>query len=217
MWSLAAYGCAIRYQALPVDPGVTFAAHDVHDGVVIDRMTGAAPAVASIPAVFRLHGEPNFTVPSLSGGTEGVWVPGPGRAVARQTASPESAIVGTIRPTWENNTIRLTIEPSHGEPLRSEVFEREDVGGGISELSRLAQQNIDLYGTYRAALRTADGKAAGWLRVSVGLRQPAHTIYEAVFPPEIDEGLAVATTEALGAEIDWIEGHAYDVYSLNTP
>jgi hypothetical protein len=117
-----------------------------------------------------------------------------------------------VRPSWEDDAIRLTIATTGEAVLRTDTFVREDQGAGPSVLSRLAQVSTDVDGTYRATLRAPGGKPVGWLRVEVGLHQPARVIYEAVLPPGVDEGLAAACAAALGEEIDWIEDHTYDVY-----
>ena len=209
---VAGEGCAPATALLPVDPGVTFAAHRVHAGFVIDTMRGGEPACLAPPRWLRLPGEATFALSGAGAGEEALWVGGPGQVTVHRTLSSESPIVGTIVPSWDNNAIRIAIEPAQGGPFTTDVFAREDVGGGVSVLSRLAQLSIDVPGTYRATLRDPAGRPVGWIRVAIGLHQAAPEIYAAVLPPDIDEALAAASVVALGEEIDWIEYHTYDVY-----
>jgi hypothetical protein len=65
-------------------------------------------------------------------------------------------------------------------------------------------------GAYRATLRTPDGTPVGWFQVKLDDEQPSPVMYEAVLPPQIDEGLAAATAAALGKEVDWIDRHTLE-------
>jgi hypothetical protein len=205
-------GCVGPASRLPPDSGVTFAAHLVHGGFMIDEMRGGEPTVLVLPRWLTLPGSPKLVVSDGPAQGEALWLGGPGRATVRRGLAADSALVGRIEPSWENNAIRLAIEPVAGPAFRSDTFVREDVGGGMSSLSRLAQLSIDVPGTYRAAIRDRGGRVVGWLRVAVGLHQPAPEIYEGVLPPGVDEGLAAASAAALSEEIAWIEDHTYDVY-----
>jgi hypothetical protein len=206
-------GCAPATERLAVEPGVTFAAHRVHAGLMIDAMRNGEPALLGPATWLRLPGEATFVLSDGDARGEALWVRGPGAVVVRRTDSADSPIVGTVVPSWDNNAIRIAIDPAGGPAFRTDVFTREDIGGGVSTLTRIAQLAIDLNGTYRAAVRDPGGRQVGWIRVAVGLHQPAPEMYTAVLPPEIDEGLAAASAAALGEEIDWIEDHTYDVYA----
>ena len=209
---LAVGACAVEGR-LPVDPGVTFAAHRVHAGFVIDAMQGGQAERLETPRWLRLPGEATFVLSDRTARTEALWIGGPGSVTVRRTLSADSPIVGRVVPSWDDNAIRIAIEPAGGPPFRTDVFSREDVGGGLTVLSRIPPLSIDLMGTYRAALRDAGGRPVGWIRVAIGLHQPSPEMYEARLPPEIDEGLAAASAAALGEEIAWIEDHTYDVYA----
>jgi hypothetical protein len=204
--------CAPTAVPLPADPGVTFAAHRIHGGLMIDEMRGGEPTVIGPPSWLRLSGEATYVVPGGSDRGEGLWVVSPGHAVVRRTLATDSPLVGAVDPSWDDNAIRLALEPAGHPPLTTDVFARADVAGGMSVLGRTAQLSIDVPGTYRATLRDPSGKPVGWIQVAIGLHQPAPEMYEAVLPPDVDEGLAAASAAALESEIDWIEDHAYDVY-----
>jgi hypothetical protein len=210
--SLLIGACAPTAQRLPADPDVTFAAHRVHGGLMIDEMRGGEAGFLGPASWLRLPGEPACVLTMGASRGEGLWLRGPGDVVVRRTLSRDSAVVGAVEPSWENNAIRFALERAGRPALRTDLFVREDIGGGLSVLSRIAQLSIEVPGVYRATLRDSDGRAVGWLRISIGLHQPSPEMYDAVLPPDVDEGLAAASAAALSSEIDWIEDHTYDVY-----
>ena len=209
--SLLVGGCVPTAQRLPADPDVTFAAHRVHGGLMIDKMRGGEAGFLGPASWLRLPGEPAYVLTMGTGRGEALWLLGPADVVVRRTLSRDSAVVGAIAPSWQDNAIRLALERAGRPALRTDLFVREDIGGGMTVLGRTAQLSIEVRGVYRATLRDSDGRAVGWLRVSIGLRQPE--MYEAVLPADVDEGLAAAWAAAMSNEIDWIEDHTYDVYS----
>src|SRR6185436_18193648 len=99
---------------------------------------------------------------------------------------------------------------------RSDVFQRQGVGGGPPVLTRTAQTILDVRGRYRAALRDGKGGEVGWLRVKVTPYAESLRIYDAVLPAEVSPGFAAAAAVALNSEIDWIESHTLDVYRGNS-
>ena len=204
--------CAPTAQRLPADPGVTFAAHRVHGGLMIDEMRGGEAVLLGPASWLRLPGEPAYVLTMGASRGEGLWLLGPADVVVRRALSRDSAVVGAVEPSWKNNAIRLALERAGRPALRTDRFVREDIGGGMSVLGRTAQLSIELPGVYRATLRDSAGRPVGWLRVAIGLHQPSPEMYEAVLPPDVDEGLAAASAVALSNEIDWIEDHTYDVY-----
>jgi hypothetical protein len=210
--ALAVAGCGTGPARLPVDPGATFAAHLVHGGFAVDAMPRGEPTVLAPAHWLRLPGQAAFVVAAGSARGEGIWVTRPGGALVRRSIDRHAAVLGRVEPSWENNAIRLTIEPATGAPIRTGSFRREEVGGGVSVLSRNAQMNVDLPGSYRATLRAADGSPVGWIRVRLGLHQASPEMVDADFPPGVDAGVAAACVVALDAEVDWIETHTYDVY-----
>lgn len=215
-FALTTAGCAIAVTRIPPDPGVTFAAHAVHAGLMVDEMQGGTPTLLRPPSWITLFGGPKLVVRDGPERGEALWLKGPGRATVRRGLTRECPLVGRIEPSWDNNSIQLAIEPANGPSLKTGVFRRAGFGGGLATLNRLAQLTIDVTGTYRATVRDSAGRAVGWLQVAVGPDQ-APEIYEGVLPPEVDEGLAAASAAALSEEIDWIEAHAYDVYGTHTP
>jgi hypothetical protein len=140
---------------------------------------------------------------------EGIWVEGPGRAVVRRSEASDARLVGRVEPFWGDEAIRLVIEPARGVPLWSDVFSREP-GWGHSELTRHVEHDDELYGAYRATLRSRDGTPVGWFEMRIGDEQPSPVMYQAVLPPQIDEGLAAASAAALGREYKWIDQHTLE-------
>ena len=194
-----------------IERGVTFAAHDVHGGLVVDHWAGGAPGELQPASWFRWPGGPSHVL--RTGGTEGaaLWLGAPGRATVRSGPTTDAPITGRVEPSWDDNAIRLTITPAVGPPIRSDVFTRLDLGAGPDELSRITTQWALVRGTYQAALRTPDGKQVGWLRAQVGLHQDGFVGYEGVLPATVDQGLAAGAASALGSEIYWIAERTIDV------
>jgi hypothetical protein len=166
MVSLLIGACTPTAQRLPADPDVTFAAHRVHGGLMIDEMRGGEAGFLGPASWLRLPGEPIYVLTIGASRGEGLWLLGPADVVVRRTPSRDSAVVGAVEPTWENNAIRLALEPAGRPALRTGLFVREDIGGGMSVLGRNAQLSIEVPGVYRATLRDPDGRAVGWLRVA---------------------------------------------------
>ena len=179
---------------------------------MIDAMRGGEPTLLGPARWLRLPGEAAYVFSGGPARGEALWLGGPGEVTVRRTTSADSPIVGSIVPSWQNNAIRIAIEPHGGPVLRTDVFTREDIAGGTSELSRLAQFSIDVTGTYRAAVRDPAGREVGWIEVTIGPHRAAPDTYGAVLPPDVDEALAAASAAALENEIDWIDDHSYDVY-----
>ena len=198
------------------DAPATFAAHDVHGGLAIDRMQGGEPGVATSPGWLSLPGEPALTVPDGKGGKAALWMTAPSTVVVRTGPSSTAPLDGRVNPSWEDDAIRLSIEPAGGPVLKTDVFAREDIGAGPRELTRSALLSSDVQGVYRAMLRTAGGRPVGWLRVRVTTHGSEPIRYEAALPPEVDEGLAVASAEALDGEIDRIQEDSYGVHRGTT-
>jgi len=190
----------------PIPRDATFRAHEVHDGLVVDR--NADGATGFVPSVAGAHwGEPAFEVHER-GGTATLEVPSTGHVVV---AGPGPAQRETVEPSWENNAIQLSLHSQTAPPLRTDVFRRTDTQAGPSLLTRQEGTTIDLRGTYEATLHGADGRPVGWLRLRLGEDQPGHVQYEAAFPPEVDAPMAIAAAEALGSEVAWIESHTTGV------
>jgi hypothetical protein len=215
--SSAAFVPLILFTALAVghaEPAVsatpTFAAHEAHGGVAVDRMDGGEPAVATTPSWLRLPGEPNLVLKDGKGEEAALWMTGPSSFVVRRGSSSESPLDGRVEPTWENQAFRLTIVPAKGAALKSDVFEREDLGAGPSELTRNTLLSSDLQGSYRAFLRDPEGRPVGWMRIVVNVNGAWKL--EAALPRRVDEGLAVASAAALGNEVDHIDEEAYGVH-----
>src|SRR5207249_1943666 len=72
---------------------------------------------------------------------------------------------GRIVPSWNDDELRLTIEPAGGAAVRTTVFERASGGGGA--LDRGTSTRNALTGTYRATLHATGGKEVGWLSVDI--------------------------------------------------
>ncbi len=186
---------------VPVDRNLTFAAHETHAGLVIDRTAHGGTGIATPHGGF-LH---PVSLLRTADAVEEITIMSPGRVVVERPTSGHETEVGRIEPAWDDNAIKLTIRPAQGPPVQTGRFHRTDSGAGGSVLTRLDRDRLDLEGAYRAALRSADGRDVGWLGLVVGESQPGHVMYEAVLPDGLDDGLAAGAAEALGSEIAYIE------------
>jgi len=204
--------CAPAATTLPTDPDATFQAHLVHGGFVVDAMRGGTPTVAIPPGWLRLPRSPDLVLDDGVAKGEAVWLDGPGKACVRKTPRPDAPLVGCVSPQWQDDAIRLTIAPAGHRPLHASAFVREDTMAGPTRLMRDVPLSTDVEGVYRAELSYPDGAPAGWLRLRVGLHQPAPEIFDAALPPSVDEGLATAAAAALDQEVSWIEDQSFGVH-----
>ena len=200
---------------VPVDPEATFAAHQEHAGLVIDRLARDSSGALRPPSWFRRPGAPSFVL--VAGGERlAAYWPDTERVIVRRAPSTEAPVVGEVTSSWDQGSIRLALQPAGGPAFRSDPFAREGAGTGPATLTRTAQTIIDVRGTYRATLRDSSGAAVGWLRTRITPYQEASRIFDGVLPAVIQPELAVAAATALNTEIDWIEDHALDVYRGTT-
>jgi hypothetical protein len=205
-------GCAVAARPIPIDPGLTFAMHIVHGGFVVDRIQNGKTGQNGETGMLEPEGgwsaftNPEFDLHLDGAGGERRLV-GVGPVVVHRGTSDEGPVSGRVEPSWEDQAIRLTLRPASGPPLTSDIFTRIDNGAGMEELTRLAQDSLDLRGSYQAALRDPEGRQVGWLRVHVSPWSSSMAACEGVLPPTVGEGLAVAAAEALGAEVDYIGQH----------
>ncbi|HLY37234.1 MAG TPA: hypothetical protein VKU61_04320 [Candidatus Binatia bacterium] len=194
--ALAAAACRAPRSTLPVDPGVTFAAHRDGDGFVVDRTRAGETGV--LAARGRLHDPdaPSFVLRVGDEARTGLWIVGHTRVLARDGTSNRGPRVGEVLSAWDDGAIRLTLYPRSGTPLETDTFHA--VGG------RVLARSAGASGAYRAALRDTNGAEVGWLRVDAD----APRAYDAVLPERVDDAVAAAAAAALDAELGWIAEHA---------
>ena len=210
-----ALGCGFHPQKLPVEAGVTFAAHLEHAGIVFDRLPGAGQAIAKPPSGFRLPGSPAFFLERDGKRTAAFWLPEPSTVDVRAGDSTSALLLGQVTPDWDDGNIWFTLRREDATPLHTETFVREWVGA-TAALSRATRSNLDVRGSYRAPVRDASGVDAGWIRVRIGPYLDAPRIYDGVLPADVAPELTAAAVLALSSEIDWIEAHTLDVYRGST-
>ncbi len=210
--SLAAVGAsACRVRTITPEADATFAMHQESRDFVIDRAASVASADVVPAKWLRGPGQPMWALRRDGRTLAAYWIDGDAGTTARAGPTRSDDALGAVRPSWDDNAIRLAIEPRDGDPVRSDLFGRT-VGGGPDALRRSAQTILDVRGRYRAALRDASGAEVGWIGLRIGPYEQAARIYEAALPTAIDERLAIAAVLALATEIDWIESHALNVY-----
>ena len=207
-----AVACGCRARAIPLESDASFAMHQENRTFVVDRPKSSAPAVVTAAEWFRTPGAPAWALRRNGETLAAYWIDGNAGTTAWTGSRGSDRPLGDIRPTWDDNAIRLQIVPPDGQPIKSDVFARAGEGGGTSVLTRDAQTILDVRGRYQAALRDATGAAVGWLRLRIGPYEPAARIYEAKLPTGVSDDLAAAAVLSLASEIDWIEGHSQNVY-----
>jgi hypothetical protein len=206
-----ALGCAAIYRPVTVDPEVTFAAHQEHARIVIDRLARGRSGELRPAGWLRRPGAPTFVLVADDQRIAAFWRDAE-RVVARSAASRDVPLVGEVTSSWDQGAIRLALQPVGGPAFGGDPFAREGGGTGTATLTRAAQTVLDVRGTYRATLHDPGGAAVGWLRVRIGPYQEASRIFDGVLPAAIPPEVAAAAVIALSAELDWIEDHALDVY-----
>jgi len=202
--------CGVR--TIRPESDATFAMHQESRVFVVDRPLSGAPATVTAAAWIRAPGGPAWALRRDGKTLAAYWIEGNASATARAGSRSSDPLLGDVRPSWDQNAIRLRIDPPDGPPLQSDVFARAADGGGPAAISRSAQTILDVRGRYQAALRDAAGAEVGWLRLRIGPYEQAARVFEAALPAGISEGLAVAAVLALASEIDWIESHTLNVY-----
>jgi hypothetical protein len=207
---LAGLGCGVH--PIPIESGATFAAHQENRRFVVDKPIAGAPDVVDAASLLRGPGGPAWALRRGDDTLAVYWIVGDMGTVARSGDRSSDPSLGEIHASWDQNAIRLHLEPPGGPVFVSDVFARTDLGGGTASFSRAAQTVLDVRGRFRAALRDPSGKEVGWLGLRIGPYEAAPRVYEGSLPPGVDEKLGVAAVLSLANEIDWIESHTVNVY-----
>src|SRR5262245_9110499 len=195
--AVCAVVAALATGATPMASAAPFAARETHRGLVVDRDGTTARLGAN--GWFRRAGEPTLVYREGGAPVAGVWVSGSG-AVVRSGTTESSPMIGRIVPSYDNDLLRLTIEPAGGPAFQTTTFARA-AGTGGGALSRDASVRAALEGSYRTTLKAADGSDAGWLSVDINAEGAAR--FAGDFPPAIPPALVAATAAAVGGEVDF--------------
>lgn len=177
------------------DPNATLLAREQHPGIVLERLgsgaTGELVPLSSTSQAVRL------------GGQDVAWLTvGEQEVTARSGPDATAPVLGRVVSTWDDQAIRLAIEPAGKPPIQSDVF-RSGVGSGQILLSRDVAMALDLRGAFTSPLRAADGSPVGWLRVRIGAT--GGTSFEGAMPTGLSDAMAAATVAALQHEVGFIE------------
>jgi hypothetical protein len=207
---IIACGCGARM--IPLQSDASFGMHQENRTFVVDRPTSSPPAVVTAAEWLRTPGDPAWALRRDGAPRAGYWIDGNASTTARAGLQASDKPLGDVRPSWDDNAIRLQLAPPGGQTIKSDVFARAEDQGGTPVLTRAAQTILDVRGRYQAALRDVTGAEVGWLRLRVGPYEPAARIYEAKLPAGVSDDLAVAAVLSLASELDWIEGHTQNVY-----
>jgi hypothetical protein len=199
--ALAAVGCAAIGPAGPlvrpvtVDPNASFVARERHPGFALERLPDGGTGEL-VPATFG----PTQIV--RVGQQDVAWLSvGPQEIVVRGGAADDAPVLGRVVSSWQDQAVRLSIEPKGQPVVTSEAF-RSGVGSGQILLSRDATMALDLKGAFTSPLLGADGKPVGWLRVRInGI---GATSYEGAMPKGVSDAMAAAAMAALQKEVEFI-------------
>jgi hypothetical protein len=193
--------------ASELDPQATFAAHQVHEGFLLDRVAGGDTGIVEPSMWINVEGIPRFRVRTTQGPQGTLRLTSPARVVIHDAGARPA---GDVVPSWDAGALHLTLQPAAGPPLRLGPFERIDGDSGYSTLTRNAQTSLDVQGTYRAAMGDAHDPKLGWLQVRI-VESYGARLFQGVLPgvsPEQQAGLVLA----LNSEIDWIENLVLDIH-----
>jgi hypothetical protein len=113
--------------------------------------------------------------------------------------------VGRIVPSWTDNELSLTIEPTGAAAIRTTVFKNDS----SRPLDRNRLTRVGLEGKYVARLTTPDGTDVGWMQVDVN--PESATRVTADLPSNVPPALAAAAAEAVDNEVAYIYGQVVDV------
>src|SRR5438477_7802839 len=160
MLSLVVGACRSARTALPVEPGIGFAAHRTASGFIVDQTREGA--TGRLEPRGRLH-QPDAPDLILVVGDDpraGLWIVGQTRILVRDGSSTRTPRTGEVLSRWDAGAIRLTLYPRAGGPLETDTFRRQGVGG-----DRLLTRGGEApSGAYRATVREIGGADVGWLR-----------------------------------------------------
>jgi len=206
---------APRLNAIPVDPGVDFAAHAAHRGLVVDKMPGASAAVLVPAGRQSWKGGPQFLLQADGKTIAAVWFPERDKMIVRGTADPQAPLIGEVDAAWKDEAIRLTLKPAEGASFQTSAFDRIDGRVKTAELGPQTYTRLGVRGVYRAELRDPQGGQAGWLRVQISPHQAARHIYDGVLPASLNGPLATAAVALLDSDVRHIENNAVNVHLGN--
>jgi hypothetical protein len=210
--TVALGGCRLRRQSsITIDSDATFAGHEEHGRIELDRTKGGAGGQLVPAGWLRAPGSPTFELRVENKPVTYFWLSG-GRVAARAESASATPPTVEVEPSFDAGAVKLTVRRGGGKPLHTDTFAREGGGTGPSVLSRNAQTTLDVRGSYRATIRDEAEKPVGWMRVRISPYQPSPRIYEAQLPADVDDIVPSAAVLVLRDEIDWIERHAIDVY-----
>lgn len=207
-------GCVAKPLDVPIDPGVDFAAHVEHRGLVVDRAQGGQAAVLAPASTLPFTSGPTYLLQADGKTMAALWVKDAGHVTVRQTGDPAAPVIGRVIAHWNRGAISLTLVPVDGPELRTGVFERT-AGPSHPDVLTQGATILDGRGIYQAELHDPTGASAGWLRVRITPYMAASRIYDGVLPASVQEPLATAAIALVDSDVDYIENHAADVYLGN--
>src|SRR4029434_10710978 len=116
---------------------------------LLDRLPGSDTGTVRPSRWIDLSGTPRLRVRTTQGTQGTLRLVSPAQVVIRDANAQPAA---DVAPSWDAGAIHLTLRPVARTPLRLGPFERVDGNSGYGILTRNAQTNLDVQGTYRATL-----------------------------------------------------------------
>ncbi len=208
-----ALGVVLALTVVCRDAGaVTFSARLSHRGFVTQMGDGTA-GILMPTGWFRHAGDPTFVYRVGEKTVAGVWLVGPDATVVRDGRSETTRLVGRIVPSWDGGSLRLSIQPAGVAPFQTDAFARGEPGPqNEATLTRGIATLAQLEGSYRAAVRTADGREVGWIAIRID--PEGATVLDGDLPAEIPPSLAAAAAAAADSEVTVIYQNLVDVAPL---
>ena len=184
-----------------------FSAQQIHRGIMVEQGSDTRGRLV-YNGWFRRSDEPAFTYRQGGDAVAGVWMTGPEAFVVRSGTTESAPVIGRIVPSWDDQRLRLTIEPTGKAAVRTTFFSRSSDAGDVA-LDHSKMTRAALQGSYRATLKSTGDADAGWL--SVEIEPDGGTRFSGDLPPDIPPALAAAAAAAIDGEVTRIYSSLDDV------
>src|SRR5262249_36699032 len=118
-------GCVHLNAPVPIEPGTNFTAHaEERNTFALDRLPDGRTGTVEAASWFNLgRSSPTYIVTAGHQPVAALWLTAPATVQVRADRSSSAPVVGSIEPSWEDNTIRLALRS--GEAVfQGDVFQR---------------------------------------------------------------------------------------------
>src|SRR5258706_16469336 len=102
--SVGFLGCRlISPPDVPIESGVTFAAHAEHGKIVLDRLPEGGRGEVAPAGFIRWVGAPTFVVKRENQPVADIWTTAPATVDVKPPNAPDGTVGSGVDPTWEDN------------------------------------------------------------------------------------------------------------------